>query len=49
MSANESARQVMGEPALRVIAQELVTGIKNSYSVDRMHREGARALACVFW
>jgi type I restriction enzyme R subunit len=43
LAENESARQVMGEPALRVIAQELVTGIKNSVSVDWMHREGARA------
>jgi type I restriction enzyme R subunit len=43
LAENESARQVMGEPALRVIAQELVTVIKSNVSVDWMHRESARA------
>jgi type I restriction enzyme R subunit len=43
LAENESARQVMGEPALRVIAHELVTSIKGSVSVDWMHREAARA------
>ena len=43
LAGNESARQVMGEPALRVIAHELVTSIKGSVSVDWMHREAARA------
>jgi type I restriction enzyme, R subunit len=43
LAQNESARQVMGEPALRVIAHELVTSIRNSVSVDWMHREAARA------
>jgi type I restriction enzyme, R subunit len=43
LAENESARQVMGEPALRVIAQELVASIKGSVSVDWMHREAARA------
>jgi type I restriction enzyme, R subunit len=43
LAENESARQVMGEPKLRVIAQELVTSIKGSVSVDWMHREAARA------
>ncbi len=33
----------MGEPALRVIAHELVSSIKGSVSVDWMHREAARA------
>lgn len=33
----------MGDPALRVIAHELVTSIKNNVSVDWMHREAARA------
>ena len=33
----------MGEPALRVIAQELVTSIKTNVSVDWMHRAAARA------
>ena len=38
LAENESARQVMGEPALRVIAHELVTVIKSNVSVDWMHR-----------
>jgi type I restriction enzyme R subunit len=43
LAENESARQVMGEPALRVIATELVKSIKSNVSVDWMHREAARA------
>jgi type I restriction enzyme, R subunit len=43
LSENESARQVMGEPTLRVIATELVASIKSNVSVDWMHRERARA------
>jgi type I restriction enzyme, R subunit len=43
LAENESARQVMGEPTLRVIAHELVASIKSSMSVDWMHREAARA------
>jgi type I restriction enzyme R subunit len=43
LAENDSARQAMGEPALRVIAHELVTQIKGSVSVDWMHREAARA------
>jgi type I restriction enzyme R subunit len=43
LAENESARQVMGEPKLRVIAHELVTVIKGNLSVDWMHRETARA------
>ena len=43
LAENESARQVMGEPTLRVIAHELVASIKGSVSVDWMHRETARA------
>ena len=33
----------MGEPALRVIAHELVASIRGSVSVDCVHREAARA------
>jgi type I restriction enzyme R subunit len=33
----------MGEPALRVIAHELVTSIKGKISVDWTQREAARA------
>jgi type I restriction enzyme R subunit len=43
LAENESARQVMGEPTLRVIAHELVASIKDNVSVDWMHRETARA------
>jgi type I restriction enzyme R subunit len=43
LAENESARQVMGEPALRVIATELVKSIKSNVSVDWIHREAARA------
>jgi type I restriction enzyme, R subunit len=43
LAENESARQVMGEPALRVIAHELVTVIKSNASVDWMHKESTRA------
>src|SRR5271166_1033439 len=43
LAESESAREVMGEPALRVIAHELVMVIKSNVSVDWMHRESARA------
>jgi type I restriction enzyme, R subunit len=43
LAENESARTVMGEPALRVIAHELVTSVKGNISVDWMHRQPARA------
>jgi type I restriction enzyme R subunit len=43
LAENESAWQVMGEPALRVIAHELVTVIKSNASVDWMHKESTRA------
>jgi type I restriction enzyme R subunit len=43
LAENESATQVMGEPALRAIAAELVKSIKSNVSVDWMHREAARA------
>ncbi|MET4272635.1 MULTISPECIES: type I restriction enzyme endonuclease domain-containing protein [unclassified Bradyrhizobium] len=33
----------MCEPALRVIAHELVAGIRKNVTVDWMHREAARA------
>jgi type I restriction enzyme, R subunit len=34
---------MMGDEKLRVIAHELVMGLKSSVTVDWMHREGARA------
>ena len=43
LAENQSARQAMGEPALRVIAHELVMVIKSNVSVDWMHRDSARA------
>jgi type I restriction enzyme R subunit len=43
LAENASAREAMKEDQLRVIAQELVTGIKGSISVDWVHRENARA------
>jgi type I restriction enzyme R subunit len=43
LAENESARQVMGEPALRVIAHELVAVIKGNVTIDWMHRDSARA------
>jgi type I restriction enzyme, R subunit len=43
LAVNESARDVMGEPALRVIAHELVKSIRSNVTVDWAHREPARA------
>lgn len=43
LADNQSAREVMGEPALRVIATELVNNIRQNVTVDWMHREAARA------
>ena len=43
LAQNGSAREVMGEPTLRVIAHELVTSVKNNVTVDWMHRDAARA------
>ncbi len=43
LANNASARQIMGDPALYVIAHELVTGLKGSVTVDWAHREAARA------
>jgi type I restriction enzyme R subunit len=43
LAENESARTAMGEPALRVIAQELVNSVRSNVTVDWMHRDTARA------
>jgi type I restriction enzyme R subunit len=43
LADNQSAREVMGEPTLRVIAHELLTSLKGHISVDWMHRDTARA------
>lgn len=42
LADNKSAREALGEPALRVIAQELVYSIKTNLTVDWMHRDAAR-------
>ena len=43
LAENDSAREAMGEPALRVIAHELVQVIKSNVSTDWVHRDSARA------
>lgn len=43
LAENESAVQVMGDEKLRVIAHELLVGLKENVSVDWAHRESARA------
>jgi len=43
LADNQSARDLMGEPALRVIAHELLQTIKANVTVDWAHRDSARA------
>ncbi|MFG1350128.1 type I restriction endonuclease subunit R [Xanthobacter autotrophicus] len=43
LSENESAVEVMGNDSLKVIAHELLVGLKGSASVDWSHRDSARA------
>jgi type I restriction enzyme R subunit len=43
LAENQSARDIMGEPALRLIAHELVQDIRKNITVDWAHRESARA------
>jgi type I restriction enzyme, R subunit len=43
LAENNGARELMGEPQLRVIAHELVTSVKSNVTVDWMHRDAARA------
>jgi type I restriction enzyme R subunit len=43
LAENDSAREAMGEPQLRVIAHELVENIRRNVSVDWTQRETARA------
>lgn len=43
LAENDSARAIMGEPALRLIAHELVTVLKSSVTVDWIHRDSTRA------
>ena len=43
LAANNSAREVMGDDKLKVIAAELITLVRKSVTIDWQHREGARA------
>ena len=43
LAENESARELIGEPQLRLIAHELMTRIRENVTVDWMHRDSARA------
>jgi type I restriction enzyme R subunit len=43
LAENESAREAMGEPQLRLIAHELVTNLRAGVTVDWAHMSGARA------
>ena len=43
LATNNSAREVMGDDKLKVIAAELITQVRKSVTIDWQHREGARA------
>jgi type I restriction enzyme, R subunit len=43
LAANNSARKIMGDDKLRVIAMELITQVRKNVSIDWTLREGARA------
>jgi type I restriction enzyme R subunit len=43
LADNESAVRAMGDPALKVVAQELVTAMRRNTTVDWTHRETVRA------
>ncbi len=43
LADNRSARDIIGAPALKLIAHELVTNIRGNVTVDWMHRDSARA------
>jgi len=43
LADNESARDLIGEPALRLIAHELVGSLKSGVTVDWTHQASARA------
>jgi type I restriction enzyme R subunit len=43
LAENESARQLMGDQSLRVIAHELLVSLRENVTVDWAHRESARA------
>jgi type I restriction enzyme R subunit len=43
LAANNSAKQVMGDDKLKVIAGELIAQVRKSVTIDWQYREGARA------
>ena len=43
LAENGSAKDMMGDEKLRIIAVELVTSVRGNISVDWMHRDSARA------
>ncbi|HFE38808.1 MAG TPA: type I restriction endonuclease subunit R [Gammaproteobacteria bacterium] len=43
LAVNESAVEIMGNDSLKIIAHELLNGLKSNISVDWSHRESARA------
>ena len=43
LANNKSARDLMSEPTLRVIAHELLVSVRGNITVDWMHRDAARA------
>jgi type I restriction enzyme R subunit len=43
LAENENAVEMMGDNKLRLIAQELMAGLRANASVDCAHRESARA------
>lgn len=43
LAENQSARDVLGDEKLRVIAHELLTKVKSNVTVDWIHRDSARA------
>jgi type I restriction enzyme R subunit len=43
LADNESAVRAMGDPALRIVAQELVTAMRKNTSVDWTIRDSVRA------
>jgi type I restriction enzyme R subunit len=43
LAENESALELLGNISLKIIAHELLVGLKGNISVDWSHRESARA------
>jgi type I restriction enzyme R subunit len=43
LEVNDSAVQMLGDPTLRIIAQELVRAVRNNITIDWTVRENVRA------